>query len=305
MPKGKPIHMSKKAFVVVSESYGMASSFMSGVGDREMFLSYAQALPDVTDFKTVSYWLAGGYAARLHRIGLARNFAAPGQNWLTEVSEADEELTLRHISTTPISELPGRVKLFAKPAEAKIDSIPAGVYLASDLRKICKQHAIPENTLFQWTRTILNMNHEHRFFVSDGEVRAGSVYLRNGITYYPGIESSQSDDALEAAEDFIDALDQLDLLPPALTLDVARDEDTGQWLIVEANPAWSSGPYGANRADMIEVLERACNLKATDDPRWIWKPADYLVQQALKQPEMKIVPLSEIGTTSGIFRYDH
>lgn len=303
MPRGKA-KKNTSVFVVVSESYGAASSFASGLGDREMFLSYAQNLPDVSSFGTHSYWTAGGYAARLHRIGLARTFVAPGQNWLTEVSEADEDLTGRHVSTTPISELPGRVKLFAKPAEAKIDSIPAGIYLASDLRKICKQNNVPEDTLFQWTRTILNLDHEHRFFVSDGKIRTSSVYLRHGITYFPGIESSQTEAAQIAAEDLIDALLQLDLLPPALTLDIGLDTDTGNWVIVEANPAWSSGPYGCDKSEVIRVIERACNLdSAKDDSRWTWEPAEYLVQQALKQSEMKVIPLSEIGTASGIFKY--
>lgn len=296
---------NKSAFVVLSETYGIAAGFVSSRGDRDMFLSYTEQVPDVSDYNMHSYWTAGGYAARLHRIGLTKKFIAPGQNWMSEVSKADGSLTQRFIATTTVDAIPGRKKIFAKPAEAKIDSIPAGFYLPKDLRQICKQNDVPANTLFQWTAEILDLDHEHRFFVADGQILTGSPYLVHGITYFPGQKSSRSSDAYEAAEKMIRRLSELDLLPPALTLDVAVDKNTDKWLIVEANPAWSSGPYGADRGAMIRVLERACNWNAdTDDSRWLWEPAEYLVKKALEAKEMRIVPLSEIETASGIVQVE-
>jgi hypothetical protein len=270
-----------------------------------MFLSYAREVPDVSSYMSHSYWMAGGYAARLQRAGLAPNLVAPGQHWLSEVSELDETLTRRKIFTTKIAELPTGALLFAKPAEAKIESIPAGKYFTDHLLEICKNERVPADTLFQWTETLLNLNHEHRFFISDGQIRTGSPYLIDDVVYTSEMISPYFGAAYDAAENFLRILESNNLLPPALTLDVARDEDSGEWLIIEANPAWSSGPYGASPSRILEVLERACAWsKDVDDAKWLWEPAEYLVDLALKEPLMRIVPLEEVDEASGIFKHN-
>jgi hypothetical protein len=270
-----------------------------------MFLSYAREVPDVSSYMSHSYWMAGGYAARLQRAGLAPNLVAPGQHWLSEVSELDETLTRRKIFTTKITELPTGALLFAKPAEAKIESIPAGKYFTDHLLEICKNERVPADTLFQWTETLLNLNHEHRFFISDGQIRTGSPYLIDDVVYTSEMISPYFGAAYDAAENFLRILESNNLLPPALTLDVARDEDSGEWLIIEANPAWSSGPYGASPSRILEVLERACSwAEGVDDAKWRWRPAEYLVDLALKEPLMRIVPLEEVDEASGIFKHN-
>jgi hypothetical protein len=293
------------AFIALSTSYGTVSRFIPGLEGRDMFLSYAREVPDVSTYGSHSYWMAGGFAARLQRAGLAMNLIAPGQHWLSEVSKLDEKLTRRKIITTKITEIPLGIRLFAKPAEAKIESIPAGEYFAEALLETCRNQNVPEDTLFQWTDTLLNLNHEHRFFVSDGHVRTGSPYLIDGQVYSSSMtESPYLNDAYSAAEHFLRILEQNNQLPPALTLDVGRDEDSGEWLIIEANPAWSSGPYEADPSKILKVLERACSWNSDiDDSKWLWKPAQYLVDLALKEPLVRIVSLEEIENASGIFKH--
>jgi hypothetical protein len=292
-------------FVAVSKSYGNVSRFVAGLEDRDMFLSYAREVPDVSSYTILSYWMAGGYAARLQRAGLAPNLVAPGQNWLSEVSELDETLTCRKIFTTKIIELPTGALLFAKPAEAKIESIPAGKYFAENLMEICKNEGVPADTLFQWTDTLLNLNHEHRFFIADGHIHTGSPYLIDGSIYSSAMVSPYFSDAYEVAESFLKILESNRKLPPALTLDVGRDEDSGEWLIIEANPAWSSGPYGADPSEILKVLERACSwTEGRDDAKWLWEPAEYLTDLALKEPLVKIVPLEDVAEASGIFKHN-
>lgn len=294
-----------RVFVAVSKSYGTISRFLTGLEDRDMFLSYAREVPDVSSYKSHSYWMAGGYAARLQRAGLAPNLIAPGQYWLSEVSELDETLTRRRIFTTKIADLPTGALLFAKPAEAKIESIPAGKYFTDHLLEICKNEGVPTDTLFQWTDTLLNLNHEHRFFIADGQIRTGSPYLIDGIVYTSEMISPHFGAAYDAAESFLKILESNKLLPPALTLDVGRDEDSGKWLIIEANPAWSSGPYGANPSIVLEVLERACSwTDGVDDAKWRWEPAEYLVDLALKEPLMKVIPLKDVAEAFGIFKHN-
>lgn len=271
----------KQAFIVMAETSRFASRLLPGAGNRDFFLSYGAAVPDVSEYDLVSYWSAGGYSARLRRIGLAGDLAAPGQSWLSTV---DPELTGRQIVTGRLSEMPEGKLLFAKPAEAKIDAMIAGKYTAAAVRLICETERVPENTLFQWTENVLSINHEHRFYVCNGEIRTGSPYLIDGIVYHDDMISPYYDQALKAAKEAVHVLG--DNQPPAYTLDMGRNEVTGEWIIIEANPAWSSGIYGCDPVEVINVLDVACN---SSDDRWRWEPAQYLVDRAFAVPALEVV----------------
>lgn len=281
-----------KAFVAVTESVWMAERFTAGLNGRHMFLSYAHEFPKLEEYESTSMWLAGGYAARLHRIGLADKLVAPGQDWLSTV---DPSLTGRHIVTQPLSDMPYDTQLFAKPAEAKIDAITAGLYTRTQIDAIYEREKIPAHTLLQWTDTIMQMNHEHRFFVAHHEVLTGSPYLIDGQVYNGILESPRFEEALAFAELAVKEVG--DNQPSAYTLDVGFDEKSEQWIIIEANPAWSSGIYGNNPAIVLDVLDIACN---GTDTRWQWKPADYLLALADTVPQMQVLDVDE---SHGIFRF--
>lgn len=282
----------KKAFVAISESYGTVSRFINGIGDRDFFLSYAQQFPKLDEYDVTSFWMAGGYAAKLHRVGLASHLTAPGQSWLSTV---DESLTGRQIITGTVSEMPENTQLWAKPAEAKIDSIIAGRYTKDEILEICSKSNVSENQLFQWTDSILKINHEHRFFVANGMIMTGSPYLIDGIIYSSTMVSPYYDDALRAAVRTVRKLG--DNQPPAYTLDMGLNETTGHWIIVESNPAWSSGPYGCDPSLVIDTLEIACNNVGSD---WLWEPADNLKQFALS---VDPIVETDVDGASGVFLY--
>lgn len=275
----------KKAFIAVSESTRFIERFISGVGERDFYLSYGRQLPEVEEYDLVSYWLSGGYAARLHRIGLAHTFTAPGQKWLSTIPE---ELVGRKVITDTIDVMPEGLTLFAKPAEAKIDSIKAGLHTKEEILKIIDEENISSEQLFQWTNSILKFNYEHRFFILNGEVHTGSPYLIDGKVYNEAMTWSHYNDALHAAVSAVKLLG--DNQPSAYTLDLGRDMVTDEWLVVEANPAWSSGPYGADPAKVIEVLEVACN---DSTPRWLWSPARNLVEMAEDREPMEVLAYDE------------
>lgn len=280
----------RKAFIAMSESYHLISRFMDGIEDRDFYLSYTHELPNLEQYDLVSFWMSGAYAAKLHRIGLGGALTAPGRNWLSDI---DQSLTKRFITTDRASQMPENIEIFAKPAEAKIDAITAGKYTKAEILEICKTHEIAETQLFQWTEQIININHEHRFFVAHQKIEAGSPYFIDKVIYHRNMISPFYDDAVQAVERFIQELG--DNQPPAYTLDVGRNEDTGEWLIIEANPAWSSGIYGCDPASVIKVLEVACN---SNDPKWLWKPAENLVNFANRHEPIKI--LDDIKHTSGV-----
>jgi hypothetical protein len=300
------IESNSRAFVAVAESYGTVSRFLQGVTDRDFYLSYAKEFPDLSEYDQSCFWMSGGYAARMQRAGIAPHLVAPGQDWISTI---DESLTHRKITTGTIADLRSlsnnstdsmspHTELFLKPAEAKIDSIPASIYTVEKVLEIFNNEDIPSETLFQWTETILPLNYEHRFFVANGEVRAGSPYLIDRVVYHSEMISPCYLEALDAAENFLKLLK--DNQPPAFTLDVALREDTKEWLIVEVNPAWSSGPYGAEPAEILNVLDVACNSGSDMiNEKWLWRPAEYLVKRALEASLMKIV---DPEYSSGVFK---
>lgn len=150
---------------------------------------------------------------------------------------------------------------FVKPADDK--SFPAAVY---------RSHMdIPGYIDMPGSVPILSSDpvtwlHEFRAFISDGELRALSLYLRAGELDIDG-----SEDELGAARAFLQGiLPKLDL-PPATVLDFGEISGTG-WAIVEANPCWGAGLCSCEPAAVLEVLRRACIPKAqlsSADSRWV------------------------------------
>lgn len=291
----------KKAFVAVTESYALVSRFLRGIGSRDFFVSYVSEFPDLAEYSMTCFWASGGYATRMRRAGLAPYLVAPGQQWLSTV---DEKLLGRRVVTESVlsfeesRKLGDGRKIFAKPAEAKVEALKASVYSVGEVLDILRDETIPRDTLIQWTENILPLNYEHRFFIAHGKVYTGSPYLIDGEVYHSTMVSPCYNEAMRAVENFIELLG--DGKPPAFTLDVALREDTGEWVIVEANPAWSSGIYGAEPDKVLEVLEVACNAgREPENKDWLWTPAEYLVNLAMDAPLMKIV--SDVDNSSAVF----
>jgi hypothetical protein len=275
------ITLKNKSLIVISDSVRFANNFIDGLNGRDLFLSYGKEVVDGSQYETTSFWMAGGFAARMQRAGLAMNLCAPGQSWL---SGLDSSLTGRRIVTGTLSDMPDDDILYAKPAEAKVRGLISAKYTKQQIRDIYATENVPSETILQWSADILDINHEHRFFVANGEIMAGSPYLVDSIVYTDGMTSPFS----EVAKSFaLDAIKELgDNQPPAYTLDVGRNEQTGEWLIIEANPAWSSGLYGCNSAAVIDALDIACH---TMDEKWLWKPSQYLVDNAAKAELIQVV----------------
>lgn len=292
---------NEKAFVAVTESYAIISRFTPGVTNYDFLLSYVTEFPELSQYSTSCFWMSGGYAARMKRAGLAPHLVAPGQKWLSTI---DQSLLGRKVVTDSTVkfknlDLPENSKIFVKPAEAKIDSLKAAIYTFKEVIEILEKESIPQETLLQWTEDIIPLNYEHRFFVANKKVYTGSPYLIDGEVYTSKMISPVYNEAFEAAESFLQELG--DNQPPAFTLDVALRDDTKDWVIVEANPAWSSGPYGADPSKILEVLEVACNAgNLEENKKWLWVPAKYLVERAKESPMMKIV--EDIESASAIFK---
>lgn len=255
------------SLIIAAETYRYALPFFDATPEREHFFSYGFEFPDIPEDSRSAWWMAGGLAARLYATGSAPKFSAPGANWMSLVPE---ELAGRIVNTGVVKEM-SRGTIWAKPAEVKIPSMLPGWWTKTAVHYLNN----PAETLYQWTETFLSgLDHEHRVFMLDGVPVTWSAYLVEGVVGVWGIGSPYTDDAVEFAS--LVAKSMGADFPPTCSLDVGRLPN-GRWVVVEANPAWSSGPYGCNLGKLVTVLDRACH---ENDNRWAWSPSAFALKRA-------------------------
>lgn len=100
---------------------------------------------------------------------------------------------------------------------------------------------------------------EFRCFVLDREIRALSVYLRNGELQRPNDFQHTTSEESQLRE-FVGELlanPQVEI-PRAIALDAGVIRSRG-WAVVEANAAWGSGIYGCDPEQVLEVLRCAAD----------------------------------------------
>lgn len=265
------------AFVVVSMSSWVADDFAPGITEQRLIRNWGMDLPEnLSSYDSVSWWMPAAHAARLQRVGLAMELIAPGPYWLTQIPQS---LTQRKVSSATVEEFLLREptgEFFIKPAEAKIEGFEAAWRDFEQTREIVRQFNIPSNTFLQWSDKLLDVNHEYRFFVLDGQVITGSSYLVDGITHYDGADNSKLDEAKEFAQYAVSIIENQ---PSAYVIDVGMNVSNNSWLVIEGNPAWCSGIYGSDPAKVIRVIEHACHF-SQDDKNYLWNPDAFLKGKA-------------------------
>lgn len=271
-------------FIVVSMKSWVAEDFMPGLNQRTMIKDWGWEIPAaVLDAQSVSWWMPAEHAARVQRAGFAKNLSAPGPNWLTTL---DESLTGRSVFASTLVDFkkqPISQHVFIKPAEAKIDGFEAAWRSVSETLELCDSLNLPEDSFLQWTDTLMDVNHEYRFYVLDGKVKTGSQYLTDGITFYDGALDLKRSQAFEFAQHAADSIvDQ----PDAYTLDVGWNNLTSSWVVIEGNPAWCSGLYGCDPEAAIEVIERSCSALPNDN--FLWQPDAFLKSKAERKVLLQV-----------------
>lgn len=265
------------AFVVVSMSSWVANDFEPGITHQKLIRNWGMDIPDnLCDYDSVSWWMPAAHAARLQRVGQAMELIAPGPHWLTQIPQS---LTQRTVSASTVEEflsLQPANEFFIKPAEAKIDGFEAAWRDFPQTSGLINELKIPSGTFVQWSDKLIDVNHEYRFFVLDGEVITGSSYLVDGITHYDGADNSKLNEAWGFAQY---AVSTIDSQPSAYVLDVGINVADNSWLVIEGNPAWCAGIYGSDPEKTIRVIERACN-PVQDDKKYLWTPDSFLKAKA-------------------------
>lgn len=241
---------------------------------------YGLDAPLIPDTLSPAWWSPGEHAARLRRAGI--NFApdTPSDDWLDLFSE---DVLGRHIDSLALSDLDGDSDrtVFAKIAGSKNEKVPADVYTLSDFVRISREAGIPPSTTVQITDDIVDMVDEYRVYVDDGVPVAVSRYLTDGVTY--GSMSFPSGGDMDGACEFLREvlLTSSEASEGVSVVDVARLE-SGRWVVVEANPVWSSNPYDADPAVVVDLI-----AKAFAQPCRPWLPDAHLVDYAQRRPVLR------------------
>jgi hypothetical protein len=270
-----------RALCVIAQAATVAMRLAPGRGDRRLFLSYAVEVPLAAEFDSLTFWMADAYAARLQLAGLAPALAAPGWDWLSSI---DPDLLGRHVVSTTLDRVPAG-QMFLKPALLKLVGAPAGVWDAEDFRRAAVADGADVALQVQYCCQLLDLDHEHRFVVCEGEVLTGSAYRVAGRAWSALLRSDRSPEAAAFAGEAVRALGED--CPSVCSLDVAWDRGAQRWLIVEANPLWASGPYSCDPVAFVDAVEHA---NTAGSGRWVWRAEETQLARARAQ-----VPVVAVG----------
>lgn len=238
-------------------------------------------VPANTD--NVAWWCSGTYAARLAKTGVRTSFHGPTGPWL---STFDPDALGRTVRALSIAELrAGTVDVpragFCKLADIKLGSLPAAWWPdVNDFTARVAQLNLPGSTPLLISDTRLDLTHEVRCFILDGHVVTASTYLFNEHTWDAFDADTVPPPGAGAA--FAEAvLRDVDEAPAGWVLDVAQCRE-GRWVVLEANPAWSSNPYHCTADGAVATI--LAGQDPADDPRWAWMPGEYLTTRVRPLP---------------------
>ena len=231
------------------------------------------------------WWMPTEHAARLLRAGLEISLSAPGPAWLTRVPH---EYTGRSIWEGSVKDVRrcGISSGWCKPAEAKIEAVPADWWDdTAEFADALTAAGAPDSVRVQITPTRLNISAEYRCFILNKEVAAVSLYLRNGETYDPSWDSLPDFFIKDAAAFAAQICVQMETdQPVSYTLDVAMLESR-RWIVLEGNPVWSSNPYEADPAGVVNAVMNGSTGPHGD---FTWVPDPWIVQYAEKRALLKV-----------------
>lgn len=281
--------------VVCSTANWLVEEMRVGAGTGlRVVQDYGFALPDIDEHVVAAWWAPAEHVARLAYAGMSLDLCAPGPAWLSTVPE---DLTGRYIWAGPLSRVAQAPRSgWAKPAEAKVRGLPSAWW--DDVPAFADQALAAGATADSWVQISparLDLVEEHRCFISHNRVLTTSPYLLDATrTYEPGMEQDKSlshDGAASFAREVVARLGPAQ--PPAYSLDVGLTRN-GDWVVVEANPAWCSGTYGCSSAGVVEaVVGSSTTTIASSASRygpWAYVPDPYLTGLARAQPLLKRTP---------------
>lgn len=255
-------------FLVCSHSHWVGDDFSEALdGIHPVIYDFGLDLPKVPAGQVRGAWMPAIHAVRLSLSGYDLPLESPGANWLDTL---DHQWTKRNIvTTTARNAMP--VEGFWKLAEAKSHQ----ELFESRWRTFTEAEeflqALPPDSLVQVSYGFLEIKREERFFINRNLIH-GTTYREGEWIYYSDmIDRPVLDDSYEFVGDLMSSIPAP---ATAYVVDIATLSN-GDKAVLEANPIWCSGPYGA---DLRIVAEMICD--SFEYRMRVWKPDNFLVHQA-------------------------
>lgn len=228
------------------------------------------------------WWAPGAWVASAAKAGVKLPLMSCGPDWLCNLPY---EYRGRHVQNKVLSDIfPGKTRAtFAKLPEAKHDAAPAKVY--SDdcyLRATLSQFNFPADTVWQLQEPIEFVT-EARFWIAHDKITAHSFYrvpdiihrdlIWGGPFFDEWVTSASTvsyrNECLYRMQTMIRDLVNNVATPPGFVLDMGITAD-GEVLVVEANAAWSSGPYDGDPAGIYQAIVASHDFDGRY-PEWSWR----------------------------------
>ncbi|ORA57319.1 hypothetical protein BST24_23880 [Mycobacteroides franklinii] len=216
------------------------------------------------------WWAPGAWVASAHKAGVTLPLLSCGPYWLDRLPA---RYLGRPVRTMPLSELSNGVDLaFVKLPEAKVDSCPARVYDSGRLVDTWRQFGFPDDTLVQ-LQGVVDFVTEARFFIAYGEILASSLYRHRDWVWgapEPPVDPLYENKMRKMERFARTVLDDPEVTyPPGFVLDIGITSD-GNPKVIEANAAWSSGPYDCEPAGVVAAI-KASHDHEGQHSEWLWR----------------------------------
>ncbi|ASZ74800.1 hypothetical protein KHO57_gp104 [Mycobacterium phage Phabba] len=286
--------------MIVTHKNWLAKGFTEKLTDRVVKQDFGFDINPDTAWDTV-WWAPGAWVASAYKAGVRLPLTSCGPRWLDSLSQT--KYTGRTVSTMTVRESidwfetimgPGdEIEFFVKLPEAKLDDFPARTHLVNrHWATTIGQYHLPDDALIQ-LQGLVDFTTEWRFWVADGRITAHSLYRahRMGMEMIWGSEgfpggldgdlafNTELNDAADLVEKLLD--DPAVAKPRGFVLDVGTTP-SGQAWVVEANAAWSSGPYDASPQGVFESIVASHDWANESLFHWDPNPALYTKAGALR-----------------------
>lgn len=247
------------------------------------------------------WWAPGAWVASAYKAGVRLPLTSCGPYWLERLPM---EYRGRGVKTMTLAEsirrMPDQAEwdVFVKLPEAKLEHFPAAVHKRNrHWEATMAQYHLPDDALIQ-LQDVRKFWIEYRFWIAYGEIKAHSLYQFSparwsnkepmpepvwwGQPEFPSAVEAHGrfNNALNACADTVERLlaDERVKYPRGFVLDVGIAGDADP-VVIEANAAWSSGPYDGQVNGIYETIVASHDFNR-EFPEWAWDPNPALYRKA-------------------------
>lgn len=250
---------------VVTFSRWLAHELAGGAGVNGVEVVGDDGLDLSPGADTAFWWCPGAHATRLAASGLQPFFMTPGVAFWRGL---DPALAGRAVWCGPLADMGDWAgHRFAKVADTKIAALPAAVHPDADTFRAAAARAGLGAGSFVVVSEPVDMVSEWRYWILHGRPVASSIYLHHGTAWdgLPDIPAPARVDRFAA-----EVAATVAGMPAGWTLDVALT-GAGQVVVVEANPAWSSGMFGASARQPGPLVATILASQGPGAPGTLWR----------------------------------